>query len=198
MTTRTLVRVAIMLLVALVSALGISEPAFSVSRAVDTAQLNVGSGDWAEVIRTRGSSVQTGSAPITQSLTGGAGAVYSRAVELANVGTLGLLSASIRIAITRTSGSGTPTVTAVIVGCRNGTWSAAATPVCSSGTTVSLGSFSGGVGSTPTLTPTFAMAANETLPLRVAMTSTRTGTFVFAPSVSIARTRAQAAQTRTS
>ena len=198
MQTRSGTRVVVMLALAATSAFGLVEPAFSASQASDSAQLSITSGDWAEVVRARGGSAQTGNASITQALTGGAGAVYSRAVELANVGSLALLSTSITVTITRTSGTGTATVTSVFVGCRNGTWSTATTPVCSSGTTVALGTASAGVGGSATFTATFAMAAGEVMPLRVAMTSTRSGTFVFSPTVSITRARAQVAQTRTS
>ncbi len=172
-------------------------PAFSGVQARATAQMNVASGDWAQVIRTIGSTTQTGTVGLSRALTGGAAVVYNRTLELANVGSHNLVSTSITVTITRTSGTGTPTVTGVYVGCQNGSWSAASTPACS-GTAVALGTFTGLVNSSTTVATTVATTANTSMPIRLAMRSTRTGTFVFTASVSINRSRVRNAQVLTS
>lgn len=178
-------------------------PAISGGFASTTAQHAVGTGDWAEVIRPLNGTAQTGTTSVSRSLSAGAAAVYDRSLELANVGTHNLLSASITVTVARTSGTNTTTVNGVYIGCRNGTWSAAGTPVCS-GTQVALGTATGSITNaapryTATITPTVAMAVNERMPIRLAMTSrARNGTFTFTASVSITRARVRAAQIRTS
>lgn len=167
-------------------------PAFSGGLARVQAQTSASTGDWAEIVRTIGSTAQTGTTGVSRTLTTNGAAVYDRTLELANVGSLDLLSTSITVTITRTSGTGNPTVTGVYLGCRNGVWSAAATPTCS-GTQVTIGTASGGVNSTTTFAPTIAMTAGSTMPIRLAMTSTRAGTFAFTASVTITRARARAA-----
>ena len=169
-------------------------PAFSGGLARVQSQGTAATGDWAEVVRTVGSTAQTGTTGVTRTLAANAAAVYDRTLELANVGTLDLLSTSITVTIARTSGTGSPTVTGAYLGCRNGVWSNATTPTCS-GTQVTIGTATGGVNSQTTFAPSIALAAGETMPIRLAMTSTRAGTFVFTASVTISRARARTALT---
>lgn len=172
------------------------KPAFAGTQARTLAQTTAASGDWSQIIRTIGSGTQSGKVGLGRALTANAGAVYNRTLELANVGSLDLVSTAITVTITRTSGIGAPTVKGVYVGCRNGTWNTATTPVCS-GTTVALGTFSGAVNSYTTVVTTLAMAGGTAIPIRLAMTSTVTGTFVFTASVSVNRARVRLAQVLT-